>query len=551
MKQKTNKILFFLILVIAFFLRFFVLAKLPAILNRDEAAIAYNAFLIKEAGMDEWQENFPLILKSFGDYKLPIYPYLTILNFFIFGINDWSVKLTSALAGFFLVIVSYYFSLNFKNNKKLALFFSFIVAISPIFVFYSRVAYEANVALLLIVLSLLLVFNKNVNWKKDLLALFLLTLAIFCYNTPLLLLPFFIIALFFCRLKKKKKLYNFSFVLSLSILFIFIFSFLFSLNKQKSNISFLLNKNDQILVNFRTKGKETHLFDFRNFQNITPIYSLNRIIFLLNILFFNLKNSFSFNFLVANGGSHPWHSIPGFGHIYLVTYLFLIFYLIKSVFYYFGILFKSIYLFYSKKLKKIEIDKHKILLDYLLFISLVPAIITVDAPHATRSLLFFYLLIYLSSSLIFEFSKKISSLKFKSKELNKWKRYFFHLFVLVFFFESFFYYKSYFFEFSKNQQIFQANFDSFIKNYHQDNYLKKTALVDPDGYQYVLLSWYLKVSPENFFSTIHKQLPNSIFLRYGDYVLNYHFIAKKEDLKNEETIIYFDNFESEWKLEYN
>lgn len=542
---------FIVIFLIAFFLRFFALAKLPAILNRDEAAIAYNAFLIKESGYDEWQEKLPLILKSFGDYKLPLYPYLTILNFFIFGINDWSVKLFSALAGFLLVVISYYFALNFRKNKFFALFFAFMIAITPIFVFYSRVGYEANLALLLVVSSLLLFFNRKISWKKDVLAILLLVLSVFCYNTPLLLLPFIILILFFFRIKKKEKLYNLSLIFSLTLIFIAVFTFLFSLNKQKANISFLLNKNDQIMINFQQSDQQTHLFDWRNWQNKTPFYLLNRILFLANILFFNFKNSFSFQFLVANGGSHPWHSLPSFGHIYFLSYLFLIIYLLQSLFYYLFFLIKSFYFLKIKKINKLNFRKKKFLFDYFLIISLVPAIITVDAPHATRSLLFFYFVIYLSTEAIFLFCRLISNLRFKSLKINKLKKYLLKFFILIFIFEAIFYFFNYFVVYPKQQAIFQSGFDSFISNYHQKHYDQKTAIVDPDGYQYILLAWYLKVTPQDFFDTINKQLPNAIFLRYGDYLLNYHFIAKKEDLNNEKNLIYFDNKNLEWKVEFN
>ena len=49
------------------------LMKFPAVpggLNRDEAALGYNAFSLLETGKDEWGKQWPIVFRSFGDYKL-------------------------------------------------------------------------------------------------------------------------------------------------------------------------------------------------------------------------------------------------------------------------------------------------------------------------------------------------------------------------------------------------------------------------------------------------------------------------------------------------
>src|SRR5258708_7256406 len=93
--------LWFLIFIFLFglVLRFWQLGSIPVILNRDEAALAYNAFLLKETGKDEWSKTWPLTLQSFGDYKLIGYPLLTIGSFFLLGYTDFAVKFPSAFFG--------------------------------------------------------------------------------------------------------------------------------------------------------------------------------------------------------------------------------------------------------------------------------------------------------------------------------------------------------------------------------------------------------------------------------------------------------------------
>jgi hypothetical protein len=60
-----------LITLLAFSVRFILSDSLPAALNRDEAAIGYNAMLLSQTGLDEWGRSWPLALESFGGYKLP------------------------------------------------------------------------------------------------------------------------------------------------------------------------------------------------------------------------------------------------------------------------------------------------------------------------------------------------------------------------------------------------------------------------------------------------------------------------------------------------
>jgi len=75
MKQK---ILLFLILILAFFLRVVNLEKAPAGFFCDEASIGYNAYLLLKTGKDEYGASWPIFFRAFGEYKNPIAVYLMI-----------------------------------------------------------------------------------------------------------------------------------------------------------------------------------------------------------------------------------------------------------------------------------------------------------------------------------------------------------------------------------------------------------------------------------------------------------------------------------------
>ena len=66
---------------------------------------------------------------------------------------------------------------------------------------------------------------------------------------------------------------------------------------------------------------------------------------------------------------------------------------------------------------------------------------------------------------------------------------------------------------------------------------EKVAIVDSSGYQYILTAWYLQTSPQQFFETIVKQLPDRIGFKYGEQLTHYHFIANASDRDETETVL--------------
>ena len=143
--------LFVLIVFVAAGLRLFSLGQMPPSLNWDEISHGYNAYSILRTGKDEWGENFPLIFRAYGDYKLPVYIYLTALSEFFLGITAFAVRLPSALAGVGSVIFSYLLAKELFKKKEVAIITSLLVAIEPWSLFLSRGAFEANLALCLFV----------------------------------------------------------------------------------------------------------------------------------------------------------------------------------------------------------------------------------------------------------------------------------------------------------------------------------------------------------------------------------------------------------------
>src|SRR3989337_3912399 len=98
MKKKTLLTLAVCVLT-SLFLHFYNINEIPPCINADEAAFGYNAYSILKTGKDEYGAFLPLRFKSFEDYKLPLYTYLSVPFVALFGLNDFSTRALNIVIG--------------------------------------------------------------------------------------------------------------------------------------------------------------------------------------------------------------------------------------------------------------------------------------------------------------------------------------------------------------------------------------------------------------------------------------------------------------------
>lgn len=163
MKSNLFVLSFLFIVIISIFFRFYRLSATPISLSHDEVAIGYNAWSILATGKDEYGNKFPILFRSFEDYKLPGYIYLTSVSERFFGLNAFAVRFPSAFFGVLTVLAFYLMVLKmFKSfggrSRDFALLSSFVFAVSPWHINFSRAAFEANVSLFFVVLGFALLF---------------------------------------------------------------------------------------------------------------------------------------------------------------------------------------------------------------------------------------------------------------------------------------------------------------------------------------------------------------------------------------------------------
>lgn len=339
------------IILIGGWLRFWHLKDNPPSLNWDEVSHGYNAYSIAKTGKDEWGVNFPLIFRAYGDYKLPLYIYLTTIPVSVFGLNPFSVRFISSLSGLLLVVVAFFLAKKLTKSVSASVVAALLTALSPWSLFLSRVAVEANLAAFLFSMAMLFFLNE----KYGLMALSF-GLSLHTYNSARVLVPlvFVFLLLKFWRLKKIKKMI-FPIVIFLAFSVPVIFQFL---NKTGEARFFWTNVIDQGAIN-RIIEKRT---DSKLPEAINKLI-YNRPVYFVTYSFINYFKHFSPSFLLTSGGSHYQFSQPGDGLIFLTSLPFLIV--------------GFIWLLLKKKWFWL----------FWFFISFIPSSITKDSPHVLRSIL--------------------------------------------------------------------------------------------------------------------------------------------------------------------
>ncbi len=165
MKIFNNKIILIIVLVIAAFLRIYNLNIVPPHLTPDEAALGYNAYSVLKTGKDEHGVTLPVVFKSFGDYKPGLYVYLTVPFVAVLGLNEWSVRLPSALCGLLSIYLLYLITKKLSNSKgMLPELVALIAATNPWLIYFSRGAWEVNLCLTLTLLGIhffIKAFDRN------------------------------------------------------------------------------------------------------------------------------------------------------------------------------------------------------------------------------------------------------------------------------------------------------------------------------------------------------------------------------------------------------
>ncbi len=193
-----------LVFILGFIIRFHQLGDAPAGLYIDEAALGYNAFSIFKTGMDEFGKPWPLVFRSVGDFKAPVYTYLIVPLIPFFDLSMFTARLPSAIFSV-LTLPLLYFLISMLTDKykiQLSLMAALLLALSPWHTLFGRTAYESNVALFFYLLGIYLFY-----WglKKPYFLFFsaaIFSISILTYHSERIIVPITLGVLFW-RFKKQ------------------------------------------------------------------------------------------------------------------------------------------------------------------------------------------------------------------------------------------------------------------------------------------------------------------------------------------------------------
>ncbi len=372
------KLLIILIILGALF-RFIALGSNPPSLNWDEVAIGWNAYSILQTGKDEYGTYLPLTFRSFDDYKSPLYIYLTSAALFLFGKNEFAIRFTSAFFGVLTIPIFYLLCQHmlrttttipiWKNRiANISLFAAAILTISPWHIHFSRVAFEANIALFweLAGILFLLKWSQQRNFTTLMYSVVAFTLALYSYANARLLIPLFLLGYLISYgrelLTAKKQIIAGGFIALLLCIPLFLQMYQGDGLARYNATTILGKKVIEIFARNNKLAKE----DFDNGDGWLSSKVHNFRIPIAQSVTANYLSHFNYSFLFVFADL-PRHQVPGFGLLYvwqLPLILVGITFLIRN----------------RKQL-------NAFLPLWLGFIAPIPAALTWQVPHSIRALL--------------------------------------------------------------------------------------------------------------------------------------------------------------------
>lgn len=355
-----RKIALISIIILGSVLRLVNLGNSPSGLNADEAALGYNAYSLIETGRDEHGNIWPVNLESFGDFKPAAYTYILIPFIKVLGLNEWAVRLPSAIFGITTIFLIYKLA---EKTTGSALISSLVLAISPWHIHFSRGAWEVNLSTMCIVLAVVSFLNwvSSKKIKYGLISSLSFIFAMYSYQSARILAPLIGVALVFLYWNNIKSQFK-SCLVILCVSVLTLMPLFISVQKTDASSRLAgvgifadmgpINRLNQL----RGQHYETSSLQARLLHNKIISYG---VLFVNNYL-----DHYNGDFLFVNGDKIERNKIPETGLLYLIDIIFLVLGIILII-----------------RLR----SKNKKIIPLLLLISPVAAALTFQTPHALRA----------------------------------------------------------------------------------------------------------------------------------------------------------------------
>lgn len=489
MRKNLNKILLALIILAALILRFWQLGNVPPSPDWDEAALGYTAYSIMQTGKDEYGKSLPVILRSFDDYKPALYAYLIIPFINIFGLTTFSVRLPGAIFGVIAVIGTYFLVRELfdkhKDKDRLSLLSSFLLAISPWHLHFSRIAFEAQVGFSMNILSIFF-FLKGLKNKIFLIpGVLFASASIYVYQSEKVYLPILFAVLGVIFFKEILKIPRSWLLGSIFLGFILITPMIHSLISDKNA---LLRAKGVSVFYDQTEFLKKNAIKFSEDKENNDLIGIivdNRRVEYGKAIISGYISHFSLNWLFLTGDIERHHA-PGMGLMYLFEMPFILI----------GV---YILFFWPYPIKT------KLTLFAALLVSPIAASITSGVPHAVRNINFLPALQILVGIGIIQTFYYIKDwyLRLKTRDFKKYLIVFgisfyvlFAVWNLIYYLNQYFVQQNFFY--SESWQYGYKEAVEYIKPIEK-NYNKIIVSNDrPLDQSYMFFLFYLKYDPKSY-----------------------------------------------------
>lgn len=380
--------------LVALFTRLYQLGSIPTAIYWDEAAILADARSISETGKDIHSNSwFQAIYPSYGDYKLPILIWLAAISVSLFGVSEWALRLVGVLAGMSTILVTVLLIrelaksiypkryLNESFVRILTVATVLVVGTSFWSIHFSRVAFEGHIGQVSVGLSALLALEARRNKWLYLAAALVGVVAVYTYYSIRFVWPVVFLATvalpylnlinfqnFPCTLVKVRNKTRAAFlrtlmvVLAMGLFFILLLPMIRSPHYAASQ-QFRLSAASIL-------QREPQILEANKLRELSGNTILDRVFFHRDLLTAKLllthySKHLSFEYLFVSGDEnlrHGTHAHGLFALILVIPFLLGLYILAR--------------------------DRLSVLLFLLLWwlVSLLPASVPFDVPHALRSL---------------------------------------------------------------------------------------------------------------------------------------------------------------------
>ncbi len=172
------------LVIISTFLRGFDLSTTPPELFGDEIDVGYQARSLTNTGRDMYSQPFPSYIHSLAEWRMPGLIYFTIPTIAVFGNTEIGVRGPEVVFGVLASLILFIFVYRITKSYKLAATSAIVITLSPWHIMYSRSAFEVVIMLDLVMLGILLFYQKRL-----LLSAIFLCLSMYFYSTAVLIVP--------------------------------------------------------------------------------------------------------------------------------------------------------------------------------------------------------------------------------------------------------------------------------------------------------------------------------------------------------------------------